>query len=155
MNQMDRDRVILSTIFTALGSEHFDITSPQTPQYNCIAWAANDSRRWWHPRREKPNYWPPGVLRSETVASFVAAFSTLGYDVCENGELEAAYEKVVIYVDPAGIPTHMARQLPDGRWASKLGNAHDIEHATPGGVCGHKYGVVSTFLKRNRKSATQ
>jgi hypothetical protein len=43
---------------------------------------------------------------------------------------------------------HAARQLPTGRWTSKLGKAVDIEHDTPEGVTGPVYGAVVKFLRR-------
>ena len=41
------------------------------------------------------------------------------------------------------------RQLPDGRWTSKLGKAEDIEHESPDDVAGRIYGEVDEFLKRS------
>jgi hypothetical protein len=44
--------------------------------------------------------------------------------------------------------THAARQLPGGRWTSKLGKAEDIQHDTPGVVAGGLYGNVVAIMKR-------
>ncbi|MCG8587287.1 MAG: hypothetical protein MI757_21490 [Pirellulales bacterium] len=44
--------------------------------------------------------------------------------------------------------THAARQLPDGRWTSKLGKAEDIEHDSANDVAGGLYGEVVEFMKR-------
>lgn len=50
--------------------------------------------------------------------------------------------------------SHVARQLPDGRWTSKLGPDEDIEHndlhALEGdvGVYPLCYGVVIRFMRR-------
>jgi hypothetical protein len=41
----------------------------------------------------------------------------------------------------------MARQLDDGKWASKLGQERDIIH-TLSGLEGAEYGTVVRFLKR-------
>lgn len=64
--------------------------------------------------------------------SFVEAYAALGYTVCEDGsrEPELGFQKIAIYVDEDGIPTHAARQLPNGEWTSKLGRAEDIQHQT-------------------------
>ena len=43
--------------------------------------------------------------------------------------LEIGFEKVAIYSDAHG-PQHVARQLPDGKWTSKLGQQVDVEHST-------------------------
>jgi hypothetical protein len=33
-----------------LTDENHEVTSPKTIEYNCIAWAANNSTRWWQHR---------------------------------------------------------------------------------------------------------
>ena len=57
--------------------------------------------------------WPDGVPREETIDIFVRAFNTLNYEQCRDGHFEEGVEKVALYVQD-GVPTHMARQLPDG-----------------------------------------
>jgi|GEM_PF-3681614 len=54
------------------------------------------------------------------------AFATLGYEVCDNVELEPGFEKIALYAGADGIPTHAARQLQAGPWTSKLGRMEDI-----------------------------
>ena len=44
--------------------------------------------------------------------------------------------------------THAARQLPGGKWTSKLGKAEDIEHDTADVVAGGIYGEVVELMKR-------
>ena len=85
--------------------------------------------------------WPVGVPREENVGAFILAFGTLGYSPCETGELEVGHEKVALYALD-GRPTHAARQLPDGKWTSKLGPGPVITHTTPRGVEGPVYGTV-------------
>lgn len=131
-----------------LSKRNHKVTSPPDGYYNCIAWAAEDNERWWEPGPCPYYYWPEGVPHQPTVAAYVQAFETLGYKSCDDGSFEQGFQKVVLYVDKNGNPTHMARQLPDGRWASKLGEWYDIEHQSPAVVAGGKYGTVKTFLKR-------
>ena len=57
------------------------------------------------------------------------------------GECVAVYAK-------AGVPTHVAKRLPDGRWSSKLGGNVLVTHATPHGVEGPLYGDVVRYLSR-------
>jgi hypothetical protein len=83
----------------------------------------------------------------ETLDAFIKALGTLGFMPCDNPHLEHANEKVALYVDENGKPTHAARQLPNGRWTSKLGQGQDIEHELEG-VTGSVYGVVAQILKR-------
>ena len=131
--------------FPNLRTTPFRETSPVTPVYNCVGFAAGETVRWWWP---VGYYWPPEVSRDETVAAFVAAFQTLGYDLCDNAMLEPGVEKVAIYVDASGQPTHMARQLTSGIWTSKLGSDVDIEHNALEGLEGIRTGrLISRSLK--------
>lgn len=93
-------------------------------------------------------YWPQGLPYVETLDNFVQAFQTIGYEVCDNAELEHGYEKVAIYVASDGRPKHMARQLPSGMWTSKLGDLWDIMHDNLQGVECDDYGKAIQFLKR-------
>jgi hypothetical protein len=93
-------------------------------------------------------YWPPSVQRVESLAAFEAAFSSVGYTKCNDGQLRPGFEKVAVYVDAAGKPTHAARQLDSGAWTSKLGEAHDIQHRTQSGLEGATYGHVALYMER-------
>jgi hypothetical protein len=142
------DRLALMLEFPNLASAGgFEITSPKEKRYNCIAYAARDEKRWWWPDAMNVGYWPPGFPRETTLDSFVAVFQSLGFQPCENGEIETGYEKIAIYTKPAGTVTHAARQFPDGSWRSKLGPDHDISHAVNGLDC-KNYGSMRVFLKR-------
>jgi len=135
------------TAFPLLRSGYFLETSPATTGYNCIAWAARDTTRWWWPTPGM-YYWPPGVPADETIAAFIAAFGTIGFGPCEDGRHEPGVGKVALFATSGGVPTHMARQLPNGDWTSKLGSDIDIEHDTPEQVSGATYSVVVQFLCR-------
>ena len=90
------------------------------------------------------------ALRDDSVAAFIAAFATRGYECCDSEGLEPGFDKVVLYVDEQqGRVTHAARQLSDGRWTSKLGPQWDINHLLEG-VCGPApaYGRVAQILRR-------
>jgi hypothetical protein len=123
------------------------VTSPVDPRYNCIAWAAGDKRRWWWPSPD--GYWPRGVPRIETVEAFFQAYGTVGFEVAQGPELDAALEKVAIYT-LAGQPTHAARQLPTGRWTSKCGRNVDLEHDLRE-LEGPTYGRATHFMSRSRR----
>src|ERR1039458_1110376 len=100
-------------------------TSDPTGLYNCIAWAAGFSNKWWWPDKFKIGFWPPTAKREEKLEAFAQAFATIGYEKCNNGNLEEGFEKIALYAvpNPLGrwIPTHAARQLPTGEWTSKMG----------------------------------
>jgi hypothetical protein len=129
------------------------VTSPATKSYNCIAWAVTGSSDapWWWPL-PAAYYWPNGVVREVTIAAFLQAFATEGFAECADGNTEDGFEKIALYGNrmPWGTvePTHAARQLPDGKWTSKLGNLEDIIHETAEDVNGPIYGGVIHYLKR-------
>src|SRR5262245_26433492 len=113
----------LESLFPRLRRAAYRVTSPPDKDYNCIAWAAGDTTRWWWPDDDPDNdaiHWPTDVQRAESLMAFVAAFASLGYVACDSEALESGFEKVALFADAAGIPTHAARQLPNGLWTSKL-----------------------------------
>lgn len=136
-------RLWLVQKFPELAKSPFDITSQPDPFYNCIAWAAGVDDEFWWPGSK---HWPvkPGMAANRT--SFTQAFSTKGYVVCDGPEPEEGFEKIALY-EKDGKPQHAARQLPDGRWTSKLGPSHDITHSLDG-LNGDEYGEPVLFLKR-------
>jgi len=150
---MDADRATLETAFPNLRHTSYEIASSPARTYNCIAWAAGDVGRWWWPTQMAPYYWPVGVPREVRLESFVRAFQTLGYEVYATGELEPEFEKVALYARN-GVPTHAARQLESGVWTSKLGTAHDIQHAVLAAVEGSQYGSVAQIMRRPRHAST-
>lgn len=136
----------LEDVFPGLRGQPYQITSPKDHRYNCIAFVAGDDHNWWWPDAAGEDTWPPGVARVEAVGAFRDAFATLGYTVCDDGQLEPGYEKVALFA-LAGVPKHVARQLPSGRWVSKLGPSEDIEHALHE-LTGTVYGSVVLVMKR-------
>jgi hypothetical protein len=58
--------------------------------------------------------------------------------------------RIVLYIKD-GKPTHAARQLPTGKWTSKLGSDIDIEHDYPEVLNGQDYGIASIFMKRKNE----
>lgn len=143
----------LKNIFPHLNSTNFFVTSRPDTNYNCVAWAIGlgpeDKQVWW-PGSEKDGYiWPDGVPRELSIENFVLAFETLSYVVCSNGMLEEGYEKIAIYT-LNNEPIHVAGQLPDGSWTSKLGRNEDINHTTLRALEGPIYGCVSVLMRRPR-----
>jgi len=139
----------LELLFPGLAVSEWQETSKQTKEYNCIAWAGSEDHDdvWWWPNRAA--YWPEGVPLNTSVEAFIAAYRTLGYEVCDGGDPEPGLEKVALYVGDDGQVTHAARQLDSGYWTSKLGSLEDIEHELQG-VEGETYGRVAQFLSRPR-----
>jgi hypothetical protein len=131
--------------------EGFQITSPEDVDYNCIAWAFGRKDCWMWPDEDVDgvDVWPENAgsdLRGQT---FIDAFRTLGYDVCNNDEYEEGIEKVALYAYPNSEEcTHAARLLPNGMWTSKLGPSFDISHSTPYTIQGRLYGMVCCIMCR-------
>ena len=92
-------------------------------------------------------YWPPEVPDNDHIDSFAVAFAGLRYELCDDGDLQEGFEKVAIYAEGQRVK-HMSRQLPSGRWTSKIGRNVDIEHETPEALEGSIYGSVACFMRR-------
>ncbi len=123
-------------------------TSLASLRYNCIAWVAEDDENWWEPLR----HWPSNIEKSYKSTSFIELFKCLGYVICPDGGLEPGYLKIAIYCDENEMPTHAARQLPNGLWTSKLGREIDIEHELgdllQDPILAPLYGNIKFFMKR-------
>lgn len=138
--------------FPRLAASGYKITGPATKEYNCIAWANGDRTRWWEPC--PGYYWPPGFSPDYSVDTLASIFATLHrYGPCDEPHHEPGIEKVAIYGIDRKIWEHAARQLPDGRWTSKIGRNVEIEHNTVealyGGAPGSEYGTVVRNMKRS------
>lgn len=140
--------MLLNKSFPNLQKTGYTLTSPITPTYNCIAWAAGNQAKWWWPDEQDQYYWPDGVPREETLQAFIQAYSTIGYLVCDDPSLIEGVEKISIYV-LLGLVTHASRQLPDGMWTSKLGEYVDLSH-TFYGLDGSVYGSVAQIMERKK-----
>lgn len=134
------ERLVAS--FPGLAESPYQLTSPPTDKYNCVAWAAGDEDYWWWPGR----FWPQDAPSAVTKVAFVKAFVGRGYEECDGPALEEGFEKICFFTK-LGRPTHACRQLPDGSWTSKLGQGVDISHQLDG-LRGTKYGKPTIFMRR-------
>lgn len=133
--------------FPRLRRTGFEITSPMDPTYNCIAWAAGDSSRWWQPVPIGGYYWPPDAATEMTIDAYTEAYRSVGYESCSDGDLDPSLEKIALFA-LNGEPTHAARQLRSGQWTSKCGRDHDISHIAARDVGGTSYGEIVSFMAR-------
>ena len=138
------------SLFPNLVPDGYRVTSDETPEYNCVAWASEDSSRWWWPSSDY--YWPEQSPLEESLASFRSVFEAMGYQECATDDLEAGFEKVAIFVDEESFPTHVARQVENGNWTSKLCRWQDIEHQSTQALAGTAsiYGQVALLMRRPR-----
>jgi len=133
--------------FPCITESNSSQTSPETSEYNCIAWAYGRDDIWCWPDAEKQYFWPIS-RREDSVDAFEELFSSIGYSRCADASKEDGFLKIALYVNKEGRPTHAARQLPTGKWTSKLGWEIDIEHDSPEVLNGPAYGIAKIFMKR-------
>lgn len=144
----------MNTLFPSLNVFGYEIISPSTVEYNCIAWAAGEDKRWWWPDSFYQYFWPEGIPREETVDAFVRAFESIGFSVCQDETYEDGFEKIVVYTKLDGKPTHAARQIDSDKWTSKLGRLEDIKHDL-NSISGPLYGTPAIFMKRLKNDQIQ
>lgn len=97
-----------------------------------------------------PEYhWPTGLPHNEQLQTFVQFFELHGYESATDGNVEPGYNKVALYAKD-GEFRHVARQMRNGRWTSKLGKLEDISHELDAieGSGDYGYGEVAVFMKR-------
>lgn len=131
--------------FPRLQESGFELTSEPTKDYNCIGWAAGDVSSWWWPHED--GWWPAGLPLVAELENFRRAFALIGYEPCVDGSYEPGMEKIALYVDGYGEPSHAARQIGPELWTSKIGENDDISH-TLAGMEGSSYGEIVQFLRR-------
>ncbi len=139
--------VLLGYAFPNLTPANSRASSPPDPAYNCVAWARGIDTEWWWPDPELQGFWPAGIPRIIDIPTFRLMFDSWGYTDTSADSVEPGVAKVAFFADARGTPTHVARQLPDGWWASKLGTDIDIEHALTA-LEGPVYGTVAVIMAR-------
>jgi len=127
-------------------NENHTVTSPKSPEYNCISHGLEVTDTLFAPGGFPGTQWPSGIDQSDSVAAFRQFFEIEGFVTCESADVEPGFVKVAIYAD-GDEATHVARQLADGRWTSKLGNLQDIEHGLSTRE-DDRYGVVVLLMRR-------
>jgi hypothetical protein len=138
--------------FPLLNEKNHRKTS-EADSYNCLAWAAGYNDRHWWPGLMADGTWPI-CWQEVSIDCFVRAYEFIDYEICQSPDLEAGFEKIAIYAKPDGEPTHAARQLPNGRWTSKMGvGGEDIEHDW-GVLDGPRYGSVVRIMRRRTGQPT-
>lgn len=140
---------LLETYFPGLAGSRYEITSPATPRYNCVAWAVGEQNRFWWPAH-RFHYWPPEAPDENSVAAFRTMLELRGYTECQSPVHQEGVEKVALFAQD-GDPKHLARQLPDGSWTSKLGPNVDIKHNLHD-LEGAEYGQVALVMERDREA---
>lgn len=128
------------------------IASRATKAYNCVAWALGDEGRWYEPTPSGQYFWPSNKNKDYSLKSYVEMFAEQGFAICEECRPEHGFQKISVYAKE-GEFTHVALQLPSGRWSSKLGTLEDIEHDTLEVLSGPAYGKPSLFMRRTESES--
>jgi hypothetical protein len=129
-------------------------SSAPTFEYNCLAWSVHRQDVWMWPDEREQFAWPIGMVRGDTLANLRSFFERIGFSVCFSEHLEPGFEKIAIY-GQNDIPEHVARQLPNGTWTSKLSGGIDVEHDTLNVLEHGKYGVVRTIMQKGGRGPWQ
>jgi len=145
----------LKECFPKLETGKYERASKATGRYNCVAFSNGDERHWWEAGLYGGRYyWPSNVAQNNSVAAITEMFTSDGYELTDNREIESGWEKIAIYVSLVDLEfSHVAKS--DGRvWKSKLGKGQDIYHSSLDvleGDQGDEYGIVDRILKRPTK----
>ena len=67
-----------------LAAEGYEVTSEPDGDYNCIAYAAGETDRWWSHIESAGYYWPERASRTPSIQSLIEVFAGLGYEPCED-----------------------------------------------------------------------
>ena len=153
-----RNRDALSDVFPDLKNDvNFEILSPQTLKYNCIAWAMQFEDRWVDIFEYPGHWWPDGVEKTMSPSALIHAFEAVGFNLCDNNNWEDGFDKVVLYKKADEDQwTHAARIVSETTEHSKFGlsfdgtHSHNILCATGLGYENQSYGVAYAFMKRSK-----
>lgn len=162
MAELNLHNAIIKAFPLLKDDPHFSLIGKPSPDYNCIAYAANKADFWYWPipEDERPKRtidgvivdWPEGLPNSSDLIYLVKLFEKLGFSCCKNHDFEEGFKKVALYKKGDQF-THAARQLTSGHlkgiWSSKLGDGPVITHEDPFKIEGITYGQVYQILKKS------
>jgi hypothetical protein len=146
---MDAEQVL--RLFPNADLDGFYETSKRNALNNCYAWAGGDKENIWYPTKSYYVWFTDS--KSEKLDNFIENYGYVGYkEITESRKYEPEFEKIAIFVDEDGLPSHATRQKDNGCWTSKLGILEDVEHKTLECIEGAGYGMVKVILKRPKKN---
>lgn len=117
--------------------EPFEITSPETEEYNCIAWVLDNRSIWIEP--DDSTTWLQNIPNDYLLPSVVKYFEKQGFEICQ--KIDYSKDKTLLALfSKDGIEfSHVAKQLNENYWTRKLGFSFDVKHtifAMEGGCMG-------------------
>ena len=131
--------------------------SPESIDYNCIAYAIGRTDVWFQPQSSglpgpPPVYeWANSAPDESELSAYIAFFESHGFRGCDDGDLEADFQKIAIYSHHA-FPWefHASRQLENGWWVSKFGVGKDLEHKTAECITYWRKYKLEVWMKKPR-----
>jgi hypothetical protein len=126
-------------------------TSDEFKDYNCVAWVTRiktENIDFSQDDEGNPVIDPYFL----TSYPYIEYFELHGFELCDSPDWEEGFEKIAIY-EKDGKFKHVASQLGNKNWTSKIGEFEDIEHYSLEALEGHpyknmSYGKISLFMKR-------
>lgn len=132
-------------------------TSDPDSGYNCVAWAfGRNDINWWPSFPGGGWAWPvPFACQGHALNEFENLFAVWGWEPCQSSALESGYDKIALYADGEGSPTHLARMIRPkilsgsvSLWTSKLGPGIDITHELDALEGDHRFGKVYRIYRK-------
>src|SRR5258706_6003834 len=96
--------------FPKLAKKDHLVISNYDACYNCIAFAAGITDKKYWPNWNPDYTWLDSIPHAETLDAFIKFYETFGYSGPSNGTFLEGVEKVAIFTDKSGKPTHAAKQ---------------------------------------------
>jgi hypothetical protein len=123
-------------------------TSEETIDYNCVAYV--------NEIEDDPIDFSTDEIgapaKDKSSKPYIEYFKEHRFIECEDGTHEEGIQKIAIYEFPDGDFAHVAKQMANGTWRSKIGELEDIEHPLNAleyeNYNGESYGIVKRFMKR-------
>jgi hypothetical protein len=138
----------------------FEFTSLKRKGYNCVGFALGEEGKdldmlVFSKHFDLLQFGLSNTPLDHSVNGYAKLFRALyNFEICDSYQLEEGIEKIALYEneDESGEKgfSHIALQLENGIWKSKLGSLEDIEHTELSALNGNFYGEPVLFMRRER-----
>lgn len=133
-----------------LNSSNYELKSDPTDEYNCVAWANHINHQSVDLSLDDDG--EPLSYPDLSCLTYIEYFQSQGFEICESAEWEEGFEKIALYERDDETFEHVARQMSNSIWTSKLGEWEDIEHSTLESLqSNHFYGIPAWYMRRRIK----
>jgi len=131
-----------------LTDDQFEYKSDVDPKYNCVAWVLGITNRFIDPDSELT--WPVELEKNYSIETYVSYFKKQGFRICSDDKYDDNIIKIALYADEHGDFAHVAIQVNEKIWWSKMGRLDDIQHKTLNSLAATKqcgdYGNVYAYM---------